>query len=94
VQIMVAASNLQPGVAERLARDADLVLAPAVDEYTFWELSRIPEFEQAGRTAAEQALPLLRSLIAVTEARRDCQQVVAGSPVTHEVGRAVAASAG
>jgi NTE family protein len=53
LQIMMAVSDLQPGVAERLAHDADLVLAPAVDEYAFWELSRIPEFEQAGRAAAE-----------------------------------------
>ncbi len=64
LQIMVSASNLQPGVAERLARDADLVLAPAVDEYACWELSRIPKFEQAGRAAAERALPLMRALVA------------------------------
>lgn len=68
-------------MAERLARDADLVLAPAVDEYAFWELSRIPEFEQAGRAGAEQALPLLRALVAVAEARQASQHAGAGSPV-------------
>jgi len=41
-----------------------------VDEYAFGELSRIPESEQAGQTAAEQALPLLRALIAAAQARR------------------------
>jgi NTE family protein len=46
---------------------------PAVDEYAFGELSRIPESEQAGQTAAEQALPLLRALIAAAQARRDWQ---------------------
>ena len=70
LQVMVAASHLMPGVAQQLARDADLVLTPQVDEYAFWELSRLPEFEAAGRAAAEQALPLLRALIAVAEARR------------------------
>jgi NTE family protein len=65
-------------VAERLARDADLVLAPAVDEYAFWELSRIPEFEQASPAAAERALPLLRALIAAAQVRRDRQQTAAG----------------
>jgi NTE family protein len=70
LHIMVAVSTLQPGGSERLAEDADLVLSPAVDEYAFWELSRIAEFEQAGRTAAEQALPVLRALIATAAARR------------------------
>jgi NTE family protein len=84
---------LQPGVAERLARDADLVLAPVVDVYEFWELSRIPGFEQAGRTAADQALPLLRALIAAAQARRDWQQPAAGSPATCEASRAVTACA-
>ncbi len=80
LQIMIAASTLQPGVAQRLARDADLVLAPAVDEYVLWELSRIPEFVQAGRAAAEQALPLLHALIAVARARRDWNRATGGSP--------------
>ncbi|MGX6607186.1 patatin-like phospholipase family protein [Micromonosporaceae bacterium Da 78-11] len=70
LQIMVAASTLQAGVTERLARDADLVLTPDVDAYAFWELSRISEFRQAGRAAAEQALPLLRALVEVAEARQ------------------------
>jgi NTE family protein len=73
LQILVAATHLQTGVAEQLATDADLVLAPAVDEFAFWELSRIPEFEQAGREAAEQAMPVLRALCAVVEARREWQ---------------------
>jgi NTE family protein len=73
LQIMVAAGTLQPGVTEQVARDADLVLAPAVDEYAFWELSRIAEFEQAGRAAAEDALPVLRALVQVAEARQSWQ---------------------
>lgn len=70
LQIMVAVSTLQPGGSERLTEDADLVLSPAVDEYAVWELSRIPEFEEAGRVAAERALPLLRSLVTTAAARR------------------------
>jgi NTE family protein len=70
LQILVAATHLQTGVAEALARDADIVLSPAVDEFAFWELSRIPEFERAGRKAAEQALPLIRALCDVVGARR------------------------
>jgi len=69
VQIMVAVSALQPGVAEQLARDADLVLTPAVDAYAFWELSRMSEFEQAGERAAEESLPLVQALVQVAEAR-------------------------
>ena len=69
VQIMVAVSALQPGVAELLARDADLVLTPDVDAYAFWELSRMSEFEQAGQAAAEESLPLLQALVRVSEAR-------------------------
>lgn len=71
LQILVAATHLQTGVAEQLAVEADLVLAPAVDEFAFWELSRIPEFEEAGRVAAEKALPVLRALRGVVEARRE-----------------------
>ncbi|WP_045741852.1 patatin-like phospholipase family protein [Actinoplanes rectilineatus] len=70
IHIMVAVSTLQPGGGDRLEEDADLVLNPEVDEYAFWELSRIPEFEQAGRDAATRALPLLRALVAEAEARR------------------------
>lgn len=70
LQILVAATHLQTGVAETLAHDADLVLSPEVDEFAFWELSRIPEFEQAGRQAAEDALPVLRALCEVVAARR------------------------
>jgi NTE family protein len=69
VQILVAATHLQTGVAEKLAREADLVLEPAVDEFAFWELSRISEFEEAGRVAADSALPVLRALCEVVEAR-------------------------
>jgi len=54
------------------------VLAPKVDEYAFWELSRMPEFEEAGRVAAEQALPLIRALIAAAAARRDWERLAAG----------------
>ena len=71
LQILVAATHLQTGVAEQLAVDADLVIEPAVDEFAFWELSRIPEFERAGREAAEAALPVLRALCAVVEARNE-----------------------
>ncbi len=74
LQIMVAVSTLQPGGSERLAQDADLVLSPAVDEYATWELSRIPEFEEAGRAAAEHALPLLRALTATAAARREWER--------------------
>ncbi|WP_203824896.1 patatin-like phospholipase family protein [Actinoplanes palleronii] len=70
LHIMVAVSTLQPGGTDRLAEDADLVLCPQVDEYAFWELPRIPEFEQAGRVAAEKALPLLTALVEATAARR------------------------
>jgi NTE family protein len=70
LQILVAATHLQTGVAESLARDADLVISPEVDEFAFWELSRIPEFEQAGREAADRAVPVIRALCAVVEARR------------------------
>jgi NTE family protein len=69
VQIMVAVSTLQPGVEERLARDADLVLTPDVDAYAFWELSRMSEFELAGEVAAEESLPLVQALVQVAEAR-------------------------
>jgi NTE family protein len=78
LHIMVAVSTLQPGGPQRLAEDADLVLAPKVDEYAFWELSRMPEFEEAGRVAAEQALPLIRALIAAAAARRDWERLAAG----------------
>ncbi|MEV6302274.1 patatin-like phospholipase family protein [Actinoplanes sp. NPDC051861] len=71
LHIMVAVSTLQPGGTDTLARDADLVLCPEVDEYAFWELSRIPEFEQAGRDAAEKALPLLHALKDAAAARRE-----------------------
>jgi NTE family protein len=54
--------------------DADLVLAPEVDEFAFWELSRIPEFELAGREATERALPVLRALCSVVEARREWRE--------------------
>jgi NTE family protein len=74
LQIMVAVSTLQPGGSERLAAEADLVLSPAVDEYAVWELSRIPEFEDAGRVAAEQALPLLRALVDTAAARREWER--------------------
>ncbi|MEU4427589.1 patatin-like phospholipase family protein [Actinoplanes sp. NPDC024001] len=77
LHIMVAVSTLQPGGTDRLAEEADLVLCPEVDEYAFWELSRIPEFEEAGRAAAERALPLLRALRAAAAARREWQ---AGPP--------------
>jgi NTE family protein len=73
VQIMVAVSTLQPGVAEQLARDADLVLTPDVDAYAFWELSRMAEFEQAGQAVAEESLPLVQALVQVTEARQAWQ---------------------
>ncbi|AEV83021.1 patatin [Actinoplanes sp. SE50] len=70
LHIMVAVSTLQPGGTDRLAEESDLVLCPEVDEYAFWELGRIPEFEQAGRVATERALPLLRALIEAWSARR------------------------
>ena len=78
LHIMVAVSTLQPGGSQRLAEDADLVLTPKVDEYAFWELSRMPEFEDAGRVAAEQALPVIRALIAAAAARRDWEHLAAG----------------
>lgn len=74
LQVMVAASSLQAGIAERLARDADLVLTPQVDAYAFWELSRIAEFRRAGQVAAEQSLPLVRALVEVARARREWQR--------------------
>lgn len=80
VQILVAATTLQAGVTERLARDADLVLTPDVDAYAFWELSRITEFRQAGAAAAEQSLPLLRALVEVARARQSWQHGPAGPP--------------
>ncbi|MBB2941040.1 NTE family protein [Actinoplanes lutulentus] len=70
LHIMVAVSTLQPGGIHNLAKDADLVLSPDVDGYAFWELSRIPEFEEAGRAAAEEALPLLRALKGAAAARK------------------------
>jgi NTE family protein len=79
VQVLVATSTLQPGGIDRLSRDADLVLAPDVDEYAFWELSRITEFTDAGRAAAERAVSLVRALIAVAEARREFR-LTAGPP--------------
>jgi NTE family protein len=80
LHIMVAVSALQPGGSERLAEEADLVLSPTVDEYAFWELSRIAEFEDAGRAAAEQALPLLSALIATAAARREWERTTGGPP--------------
>lgn len=74
LHIMVAVSTLQPGGRDSLEDDADLVLKPDVDAYAFWELSRIPEFEDAGRSAAEKALPVVRALLAAAEARRDWQR--------------------
>jgi NTE family protein len=74
LHIMVAVSALQPGGTQRLAEDADLVLAPGVDGYAFWELSRIAEFEEAGRTAAEQALPLLTALRETAAIRREWER--------------------
>jgi NTE family protein len=71
LQILVATTHLPAGVAARLAVEADVVLAPDVDEYAIWELSRIAEFEKAGRVAAERAVPLVRALVAVAEARRE-----------------------
>ncbi len=88
LQIMVAVSTLQPGGSQRAAEDADLILTPEVDEYAFWELSRIAEFEDAGRVAAERALPLLRALTQTAAARRDWQRTAgpaAGGPA--EAGR-------
>jgi NTE family protein len=77
IQTMIAVSTLQPGGSERLAAEADLVLSPPVDEYAVWELSRITEFEDAGRAAAEQALPLLQALTRATAARRDWERKTA-----------------
>lgn len=78
LQILVAATHLQTGVAESLARDADVVLSPAIDEFAFWELSRIPEFERAGWQAATSALPVIRALCEVVAARRRWQQAPDG----------------
>jgi NTE family protein len=80
LHIMVAVSTLQPGGAERAAADADLMLSPEVDEYAFWELSRVPEFEDAGRAAAEQALPLLHALMATAAARREWERTTGAAP--------------
>ena len=77
VQTLIAVSTLQPGGSERLAQEADLVLSPHVDEYAVWELSRIAEFEDAGRAAAEQALPLLHALTQAVAARRDWERKTA-----------------
>ena len=74
IHIMVAVSALQPGGTQRLSEDADLVLAPEVDGYAFWELSRITEFEEAGRAAAEAALPLLTALRDTAAVRRDWER--------------------
>ncbi|BEL01900.1 patatin-like phospholipase family protein [Actinoplanes sichuanensis] len=74
LHILVAVSTLQPGGTDSLEQDADLVLAPEVDEYAFWELNRIPEFEDLGREAAEKALPVIHALVAAAEARRDWQR--------------------
>ena len=76
LHVMVAVSALQPGSHDWPDQKADLVLAPAVDEYAFWELSRLEEFEDAGRAAAEQALPLIHSLMVTAEARRTWERSV------------------
>ncbi|BBH71652.1 patatin [Actinoplanes sp. OR16] len=70
LHIMVAVSTLQPGGTDNLANDADLVLTPDVDGYAFWELSRIPEFSDAGRAAAAEAMPLLSALKDAAAARK------------------------
>jgi NTE family protein len=70
LEVLVAASTLPGASAERLSVDADVVLTPDVDGYAFWELSRIAEFEQAGREAAEAAVPLIRALVAVAAERQ------------------------
>jgi NTE family protein len=80
LHILVAISILQPGGSERLAEEADLVLSPAVDEYAFWELSRMAEFEEAGRVAAEQALPLLSALTTAAAARRTWERTTGKDP--------------
>jgi NTE family protein len=74
LQILVAATHLQTGVAEGLIRDADVVLSPAIDEFAFWELARIPEFERAGWAATKPALPVIRALCEVVAARRRWEQ--------------------
>ncbi|GLY97826.1 patatin-like phospholipase family protein [Actinoplanes sp. NBRC 103695] len=78
VHVMVAVSAMQPGGTQRLTEDADLVLAPEVDGYAFWELSRITEFEDAGRAATEQALPLLTALTGTAVARREWERTQSG----------------
>jgi len=75
LHILVAVSTLQPGGVQRLAEEADLVVQPAVDAYAFWELSRIAEFTAAGRMATEEALPVLKALIATAEARREWERL-------------------
>ncbi|MEU8663582.1 patatin-like phospholipase family protein [Actinoplanes philippinensis] len=74
LHILVAVSTLQPGGRDALDEQADLVLKPEVDAYAFWELTRIPEFEEAGREATEKALPVIRALLTAAEARRDWQR--------------------
>jgi NTE family protein len=74
LEVLVAASTLPGATSDRLAVDADVVLSPAVDGYAFWELSRIAEFEKAGRAAAEDALPLMRALVNVAQARQAWRQ--------------------
>jgi NTE family protein len=78
VHVMVAVSAMQPGGTQRLTEDADLVLAPEVDGYAFWELSRVTEFEEAGRVATEQALPLLTALTGTAAARREWERTQTG----------------
>ncbi|MFG1603217.1 patatin-like phospholipase family protein [Actinoplanes sp. NPDC049265] len=80
VHVMVAVSALQPGGTSRLSEEADLVLSPQVDGYAFWELSRITEFEQAGRAAAEHALPLLTALTSTAAVRREWERTRPGDP--------------
>ncbi|GIE82978.1 patatin [Actinoplanes philippinensis] len=74
LHILVAVSTLQPGGRDALDEQADLVLKPEVDAYAFWELTRIPEFEESGREATEKALPVIHALLTAAEARRDWQR--------------------
>jgi NTE family protein len=71
LHILVAVSTVQPGGSERPGEGADVMLSPAVDEYAFWQLGRVAEFEDAGRAAAEEALPLLSALHAAAVARHE-----------------------
>ncbi|MEU4692480.1 patatin-like phospholipase family protein [Actinoplanes sp. NPDC023714] len=82
LHIMVAVSTLQPGGTGTLAKDADLVLTPDVDGYAFWELSRIPEFEEAGRAATAEALPLLKALKEAAAARKEWESARQGPTAT------------